>query len=98
MPGISASIEPTRSWTGEAAWQGLRTGLRPLQALMMAPTGLFLAALTAMLLRHPDVAFYEVDRVAFGLLVIAVAGRAVVARQRLLVLERASWPMIGLTV
>ena len=98
MPSISASMEPLRSWTGQAAWQVLRTALRPLQVLMMAPTGLFLAALTAMLLRHPDVAFYEVDRVAFGLLVIAVAGRAVVARQRVLVLERATWPMIGLTV
>ncbi len=50
-----------------------------------------------MLLRHPDVAFYEIDRVAFGLLVLGVVGRAVVLRQRIFVLERASWPMIGLT-
>lgn len=71
--------------------------LRPLQALMAAPTLLFLAALTAMLLRHPDVAFYEIDRVAFGLLVVGVAGRAVVMRQRLLVIERVTWPMLGLT-
>ena len=49
----------------------------------VAPAGLFLAALTAMLLRHPDVPFYEIDRVAFGLLVVAVTGRAVVTRQRL---------------
>ena len=74
-----------------------RVFLSPLQVLMAAPTLLFLAALTAMLLRHPDVAFYEIDRVAFGLLILGVVGRAVVLRQRIFVLERASWPMIGLT-
>jgi O-antigen ligase len=50
-----------------------------------------------MLLRHPDVPFYEIDRGAFGLLVIGAAGHAVATRQRLLVMERATWPMIGLT-
>ena len=69
-----------------------------MQALIAAPSLLFLAALTAMLLRHPDVAFYEIDRVAFALLVVGVAGRAVIFRQRLLVWERATWPMIGLTL
>ncbi len=73
-------------------------GLQPLQAMMMAPAALFLAALAAMLLRHPDVPFYEIDRVAFVLLILGVAGRAVVTRQRLLVVERATWPMIGLTL
>jgi len=73
-------------------------GLRSLQALMMAPAALFLAALAAMLLRHPDVPFYEVDRVAFVLLALAVAGRAVVTRQRFPVVERATWPMTGLTL
>jgi len=72
--------------------------LRPLQALMTAPTLLFMAALTAMLLRHPDVAFYEIDRVAFGLLVVGVVGRAVVLRQQLFVMERVTWPLIGLTI
>jgi O-antigen ligase len=72
--------------------------LRPLHVLITAPALLFLGALTAMLLRHPDVAFYEADRVAFGLLVVGVAVRAVVLRQRLFIVERASWPMMGLTV
>ena len=74
-----------------------RCALRPLQALMAAPTLLFLAALTAMLLRHPDVSFYEIDRIAFGLLVVGVVGRAIVHRQKLAI-ERASWPMLGLTL
>jgi O-antigen ligase len=69
----------------------------PLQGLMALPCFLFLAALTAMLLRPPDVAFYEIDRVAFGFLVLSVAARAVVMRDRLFVVERATWPMIGLT-
>jgi O-antigen ligase len=85
-------------WAGEAAGRGLRIGLRPLQAMMMAPATLFLAALAAMLLRHPDVRFYEIDRIAFVLLVLSVVGRAVVRRQRLLVVERATWPMIGLSL
>jgi O-antigen ligase len=73
-------------------------GLRPLQAMMIAPAGLFLCALAAMLLRPPDVPFYEIDRVVFLLLVLGVVGRAVVTRQRLMVVERATWPMIGLTL
>lgn len=72
--------------------------LLPLQVLMAWPSLLFLAALTAMLLRHPDVRFYEIDRVAFGCLVVGVVGRTVVSRQRLLFWERASWPMLGLTL
>jgi putative inorganic carbon (hco3(-)) transporter len=74
-----------------------RIVLRPMQALMAAPSLLFLTALTAMLLRHPDVSFYEIDRVAFGLLVVGVVGRAIVLRQRLFVLQRMTLPMIGLT-
>jgi putative inorganic carbon (hco3(-)) transporter len=70
----------------------------PVRALMAVPSLLFLVALTAMLLRHPDVQFYEIDRVAFGLLVIAVVGRAAVQKQQLLVVERATWPMAGLTL
>jgi putative inorganic carbon (hco3(-)) transporter len=90
------ALRPAASGMGDnfSVWAG-QIVLRPLQALMATPCLLFLAALTAMLLRHPDVAFYEIDRIAFGLLVVGVVGRAVVRRQRLM-LERASWPMIGL--
>jgi len=44
------------------------------------------------------VSFYEIDRVAFGLLVLSVAGRAVILREPLFHLERVSWPMLGLTM
>ncbi len=98
MLGAAARTTSPASWAGEVVWQGVRIGLRPLQATVIAPAALFLAALTAMLLRHPDVAFYEIDRVTFVLLVVGVAGRAVVTRRRLLIVERATWPMIGLTL
>src|SRR5580704_17719387 len=77
--GVTArvSMVEQRSWAGEAAWGGMWLGLRPLQAMMMAPAALFLGALTAMLLRPPDVPFYEIDRVAFLLVVVAVTVRAV---------------------
>jgi len=96
MQSLSVKMESPTAWLWEAAGQGLRLGLRPLQAVMMAPVALFLAALAAMLLRHPDVPFYEIDRVAFALLFIGVAGRVVVTRTRWR-MERATWPMIALT-
>jgi O-antigen ligase len=91
-------MAPADSWLAGACWRGLCLVLRPLQAMIMAPTALFLAALTAMLLRHPDVPFYEIDRVAFVLLALSVIGGAVARRQRLVMLERATWPMLGLTI
>src|SRR5580658_10999220 len=84
-------------WPHEVMGRAIRVVQQPLRVSMMAPALLFLAALAAMLLRHPDVPFYEIDRVAFALLILGVVGRAVVTRQRLLVVERATWPMIGLT-
>jgi len=71
--------------------------LRPLQALMSVPALLFLAMLAAMLLRNQNVPFYEIDRVAFVLFLVVVVMRAMVLRQRLLVVERITWPMLGLT-
>jgi O-antigen ligase len=79
------------------AWRGLSLVLRPLQMMIAAPSLLFLAALTAMLLRHPDVPFYEIDHVAFVVLVLCAAAGALLTRRRLWVIRRATWPMIGLT-
>jgi O-antigen ligase len=78
-----------------SVWAG-RLLLRPLQALIATPSLLFLAALTAMLLRPPDVAFYEIDRVVFGLLVVGVVGRGIVLGQKVFIVDRVAWPMIGL--
>jgi putative inorganic carbon (hco3(-)) transporter len=98
MRPATARAESHAWWACEGGWRCLQLGLRPLQAIMMAPSALFLLALAAMLLRHPDVSFYEVDRVAFGLLIVGVIGRALVTRRRVLVMERVTWPMFGLTL
>jgi putative inorganic carbon (HCO3(-)) transporter len=89
--GASARQQNLASW-------GVQVTLRPLQLLIAAPMLLYLAALTAMLLRHPDIRFYAIDRIAFGVLVVAVLGRALVLRQEFLIFERASLPMIGLSL
>jgi O-antigen ligase len=92
------SERSARRLSGDAAGVFGACLVRPLHALTATPVLLFLGALTAMLLRHPDVSFYEIDRVAFGLLMIGVVARAVVLHQRLFAIERANWPMIGLTL
>jgi len=91
-------LSPPAARASEAIGGVVRIGLHSVRALLMVPTGLFLGALAAMLLRHPDVPFYEIDRVAFLLLIAGVAGRAVLRRERAFTIERASLPMIGLTV
>ena len=85
-----------RWWAQGLPARATATALRPLQILTAVPSLLFILALTAMLLRHPDVRFYQVDRVAFGLLVVGVLARAVVLRQPIFAIEGAIWPMIGL--
>jgi putative inorganic carbon (HCO3(-)) transporter len=76
----------------------LRIPLLPLHALIAWPALLFLAALTAMLFRHPDVRFYEIDRVAFVLLTIGVVARALIRKRRLVFFDRVLWPMLALTL
>jgi O-antigen ligase len=92
-----ASVALGRSWDDFAGWT-IRGLLRPLQLLVSAPSLLLIAALTAMLLRHPDVQFFSIDRVAFGLLVGGVVVRAVIVRESLFVFDRATWPMLALTI
>ncbi len=93
------SQQPALRWRigEEFAVRAAQAVLWPLHMLIAVPSLLFFAAMTAMLLRHPDVQFYEIDRLAFGLLVVGVVARGVVLRERLLNIERATWPMIGLT-
>ena len=98
MPATSLGLARPRRLGDDLAVGAAQAVLHPLQVLMGAPSLLFLAALATMLLRHPDVAFYEVDRVGFGLLAVGVVGRAVVQRQPVFVMGRVTWPMIGLTV
>lgn len=90
-------VIPGRPWE-DLATGAAKTVLRPLQIWIAAPTTLFLGALTAMLMRPPVMDGIQIDRIALVLLVAGVAVRAVALRQRLFVFERATWPMLGLTL
>ena len=93
-----AASDAMRCWAEELPGKATAAVLRPLLILAAAPSYLFLLALTAMLLRPPDVRFYQIDRVALGLLLVGVSARAVALRQRFVAIEGASWPMMGLTL
>lgn len=84
-----ARIGVVETWTTAAA-------LRPLHALIAAPSLLFLATLAVMLFRPPAVNGYWLDRAAFLLLVFVVLLRAMALRQSLRVAGPLTWPMLGL--
>ncbi len=64
--------------------------------LIAAPCLLFLATLTLMLFRPPDLQFYAADRIAFLLLVMIVLLWASILRQPFWVTRSVSLPMIGM--
>jgi len=95
-PASPLAIVPGRPWEKVAALAAMAV-LRPIHFLISAPVALFLITLTAMLLRHPDVKFYEIDRVAFGLLAVGGITRAIVQRRAVFASSSATWPMVALT-
>jgi len=97
MQAMSLGNEGAGRFGDLAAWS-IRTPLRLLQILLSIPSYLFLAALTAMLFRHPDVPSFEFDRLAFVLLVLSVLARALLLRRNDFAFTRATWPMLGLIV
>ena len=97
MRALSITGTPEDELASRFLAGAIKSALRPLQALIAAPTLLFLTALTAMLFCHPDVSFHKLNRVTFALLVVGVVGRAVVLKQEVFRFERVTWPMIGLT-
>ncbi|HET9408167.1 MAG TPA: O-antigen ligase family protein [Candidatus Sulfotelmatobacter sp.] len=95
---IGVRLAPSVSMPDRLSATGIQLALRPLQLLAASPPTLVILALAAMLLRPPDVAFYEIDRWMFGLLVLGVLTRAVAHRQVVSGTTKASWPMLGLTL
>lgn len=87
---------PPRLWWGEVTQWSAITAFRPLHALMASPSLLFLATLTIMLFRPPDVQFYSLDRVALFLLAFVVLLRALALHQLLWVAGPVTRPMLGL--
>lgn len=74
------------------------TLVRPLEALVAAPSLLFLATMAVMLFRPPDLKFFALDRVLFALLVAVVFLRMCVLRLPLQIPSAVTWPMLGLAV
>ncbi len=98
MPSVPSSVRlPFSGAAREAAQWSVSATLRPLHALIAAPFLLFAATMTAMLFRPSDVQFYDVDRIAFVLLVLVVLLRALILRQSLRAARSVTWPMLGLT-
>jgi len=74
------------------------TSFRPLHALVVAPSLLFLATLALMLFHPPDFNFHSIDRFAFGLLILVVLLRACVLRRPLRFAGPVTLPMLALLV
>ncbi len=72
------------------------TAIRPLHALIAAPSLLFLGTLAVMLFRPPDVQFCWLDRIAFFLLLFVALLRSLALRQPLNITVPAMWPMAAL--
>jgi putative inorganic carbon (hco3(-)) transporter len=70
--------------------------IRPIHALLAAPSLLYLAMLAAMLFRPPDVGFYHLDRILFLLLTGVVLTLILVSRRSIPWTAAVSWPMMGL--
>src|ERR1039457_2218190 len=89
---------PPGTFPREAGSWSLAALVRPLHILMSFPALLFLAMLTAMLFRPPDMKLYCLDRVAFGLLVFVILLRTLLLRQPLRLARLVTLPMFALVL
>jgi putative inorganic carbon (hco3(-)) transporter len=81
--------------TNAIAW-AIDMSFRPLHALIVAPSLLFLVTLGLMLFHPPDFHFHCLDRIALGVLILVVLLRACVLRQPLRFGGLVTWPMLAL--
>jgi O-antigen ligase len=95
---VSSAISSRLIPACNASASALALIVKPLQIAVAVPSLLYLATLTAMLLRPPDLEFFYLDRVAFVLLVAVVLLRALLLRQSLAPPSALVWPMVGLLV
>lgn len=93
---MDARARLERASAADLACSGLVGLVRPLQAMLASPCLLFLLTLSIMLFRPPDLQFYSLDRVAFGLLVLVVTLRALALGQSFDVAGPVTWPMLAL--
>jgi O-antigen ligase len=86
----------TQSWGSRGIQAAVLGAARPLHALVVAPAMLFLLMLAAMLFHSADVPFYELDRIAFLLLLFVVGLRMLAQRDSQQFTGPVTWPMLGL--
>jgi putative inorganic carbon (hco3(-)) transporter len=79
------------------AWSALAAVCAPVQAAMANPVALYLATLSIILFRPPDVELYSVDRIAFAGLVFVVLLRTLDLRQGIFFDGWLMLPMAGLS-
>ncbi len=94
MPSTAYPAAPIRG-SNIVPW-AIGSSFRPLHALIVAPSLLFLATLTLMLFHPPDFNFHSIDRLAFGLLILVVLLRACLLRRPLEFRAPVTWPMLAL--
>jgi O-antigen ligase len=95
---MSSNAYPAARFPGRSSVLAWAVGgpFRPLHALIVAPSLLFLATLALMLFHPPDFNFHSIDRFAFGLLILVVLLRACALRQPLQFATPITWPMLAL--
>ena len=71
---------------------------RPLQALLAAPSAVFITTLAIMLFRPPDLQFYSLDRVALFALIFVVLLRTFVVQQSPWIPGPVTLPIFGLVL
>src|SRR5580700_4611891 len=92
----STAYPETRIPGGSLLAWAIGNSFRPLHALIVAPSLLFLATLALMLFHPPDFNFHSIDRFAFGLLILVALLRACVQRQPPQFRAPATWPMLAM--
>jgi O-antigen ligase len=92
---MSATVTPLPNSERSPVPGIVAVALKALYALVRSPASIFIAALAAMLFRPPDLKSFPVDRVAFVVLLAAIALRLGTTRDRLHTYP-ATWPMLAL--
>jgi O-antigen ligase len=87
------------TWDSEdnPLWRVIGLLLRPLHLGLAFPSVIYVAAMSVFLFRPPDLFSFYADRIAFGVLVLFVALRAMALREKIPFFSGLSLPMLGLT-
>lgn len=93
MSSRATTWEPEPRTSG---WFAASLLLRPLYLGIEFVSFLYLAALATFLFRPPDLDLYNIDRIAFGVLVFFVVLRTLAMRDRIPFVPGLSLPMVGL--